>query len=97
MIGHKFTKELAAGSIDRTVLKRYLIQDHRFLDAFVILLASIIANARTLDDRIPGCLFLATITGKENTYFERSFQALGVSNIERLVFPMHHVPWVSVN
>ena len=76
VIGHKFTKELAAGSIDRTVLKRYLIQDHRFLDAFVILLASIIANARTLDDRIPGCLFLATITGKENTYFERSFQAI---------------------
>jgi thiaminase/transcriptional activator TenA len=87
VIGHKFTKELAAGSIDRTVLKRYLIQDHRFLDAFVILLASIIANARTLDDRIPGCLFLATITGKENTYFERSFQALGVSNIERTSIP----------
>jgi len=60
------------------VLKKYLIQDHRFLDAFVVLLASTIANARTLKDRIPGCQFLALITGKENTYFERSFEALGV-------------------
>jgi thiaminase/transcriptional activator TenA len=83
----KFTKELATGTIDRTVLKRYLIQDHRFLDAFVILLASIIANVRSLDDRIPGCLFLATITGKENTYFERAFHALSVSNHERTSIP----------
>lgn len=83
VIDHRFTKELALGTIDRAVLKRYLIQDHRFLDSFVILLASIIANARTLDDRIPGCSFLATITGKENTYFERSFHALGISDVER--------------
>ena len=87
VIRHKFTTELAAGTIDRQVLKRYLIQDHRFLDAFVVLLASVIANARTLDDRIPGCQFLALITGKENTYFERSFQALGVSSEERESIP----------
>lgn len=77
MINHKFTKELAANTIDRKVLKKYLVQDHRFLDAFVILLASMISNARTLEDRIPGCQFLAIITGKENTYFERCFEKLG--------------------
>lgn len=82
VVGHKFTIELAKGEIDRDVLKKYLIQDHRFLDAFVILLASTIANARTLEDRIPGCQFLALITGKENTYFERSFEVLGISNAE---------------
>lgn len=82
VVGHKFTIELARGEIDRGVLKKYLIQDHRFLDAFVILLASTIANARTLEDRIPGCQFLALITGKENTYFERSFEVLGVSDAE---------------
>lgn len=63
-------------------MKRYLIQDHRFLDAFVVLLASTIAKARTLGDRIPGCQFLALITGKENTYFERSFEKLGCSDTE---------------
>jgi thiaminase/transcriptional activator TenA len=64
VIQHKFTNELADGTIDRSVLTRYLVQDHRFLDSFVVLLSSIIANARCLSDRIPGCQFLAVITGK---------------------------------
>lgn len=88
VVNHKFTTELAKGDIDRGVLKRYLIQDHRFLDAFVVLLAATIANARTLDDRIPLCQFLALITGKENTYFERSFVALGCDDVyERMNIP----------
>jgi thiaminase (transcriptional activator TenA) len=82
VINHKFTIELANGSINKQVLKKYLIQDHRFLDAFVILLASAIAKCRCLEDRIQGCQFLGLITGKENTYFERSFEVLGCSNIE---------------
>ena len=77
IIQHKFTKELAAGTIDRKVLKKYLIQDHRFLDAFVVLLGSIISHARSLEDRIPACQFLALVTSKENTYFERCFEQLG--------------------
>mmetsp|Transcript_30137 Transcript_30137/g.44289 ORF Transcript_30137/g.44289 Transcript_30137/m.44289 type:complete len:229 (-) Transcript_30137:160-846(-) len=83
VIKHKFTTELASGEIDREVLKRYLIQDHRFLDAFVILLASMIAHCRTLEDRIPGCQFIAVITGAENTYFERAFVQLGCSDAEQ--------------
>ncbi len=63
VVNHRFTDELAEGTIDREVLKKYLIQDHRFLDSFVVLLSSIIANARCLSDRIPGCQFLALITG----------------------------------
>jgi len=63
VINHKFTNELAEGTLDKDVLKRYLIQDYRFLDAFVVLLASIIAKARDLPDRIPGAQFLAIITG----------------------------------
>ena len=51
------------------------------MDAFIILLASVISNAQCLDDRIPGCQFLAHISGAENTYFERCFQKLlGVSH-----------------
>mmetsp|Transcript_5812 Transcript_5812/g.16305 ORF Transcript_5812/g.16305 Transcript_5812/m.16305 type:complete len:231 (+) Transcript_5812:219-911(+) len=79
VVGHKFTQELAAGTIDRhAVLKRYLIQDYRFLDAFLVLLGSIVANARELQDRIPACQFLAVVTSAENTYFERCFEKLGV-------------------
>ena len=84
VIHHRFTKELAAGTIDRhNVLKRYLIQDHRFLDSFSVLLASIIAHLPTLQDRIPGAQFLAVITGPENTYFERPFGAMGITSKER--------------
>ncbi|CAJ1946682.1 unnamed protein product [Cylindrotheca closterium] len=87
VIHHKFTKDLAAGTIDHDCLKKYLIQDHRFLDSGVVLFASMIAKAKTLEDRIPGCQFLALLTGKENTYFERSFEALKVSQEERSSIP----------
>lgn len=87
VIHHKFTEELAAGTIDREVLKKYLIQDHRFLDAFVVLLGSIVAHARCLEDRIPACQFLALVTSKENTYFERCFEKLGCSADERSNIP----------
>lgn len=63
------------------------MQDHRFVDAFVSLLARMISAARSLEDRIPGCQFLGLITGRENTYFERSFAALGVSDEERRATP----------
>ena len=87
VINHRFTNELADGTIDRSCLKRYLIQDHRFLDSFVVLLSSIVAHARSLSDRIPGCQFLGLITGKENTYFERSFEKLGVTQEDRETIP----------
>jgi len=35
--------------------------------------------------RFGSCQFLALITGKENTYFERSFEALGVTDLQRQV------------
>lgn len=73
------------------VLKKYLVQDHRFLDAFVVLLAGIIANARSLEDRIPGCQFLAMITGKENTYFNRCFEKLGCTEDKRAEIPDENV------
>jgi thiaminase (transcriptional activator TenA) len=87
IIYHKFTKELAAGTIDRQVLKKYLVQDFRFLDAFVVLLGSIVAHARCLQDRIPACQFLAVVTSAENTYFERCFEKLSVSQQQRDEIP----------
>lgn len=80
VVNHQFTDELANGTIDRKVLTRYLVQDHRFLDSFVVLLSSAVAKARNLQDRIPGCQFLALITGQENTYFERSLEKLGAGD-----------------
>jgi thiaminase/transcriptional activator TenA len=42
-VGHRFVKELFAGSVPDAVMARYLIQDHRFLDSFLTLLGAALA------------------------------------------------------
>lgn len=76
--GHAFTDALVDGSLYPDKMAGYLQQDYLFLDSFVRLLASAIAHAPTLEDSVPAAQFLALITGSENTYFLRSFEALGV-------------------
>ena len=34
-VGHRFVKQLFAGTVPDAVIARYLIQDHRFLDSFL--------------------------------------------------------------
>lgn len=87
VVEHPFTDAIGRGDIDPGAMRRYLIQDHRFIDHFVRLLAAAVAAAPTLPDRIPGCQFLALVTGPENTYFERSFEALDVSDADRAGIP----------
>lgn len=80
---HPFTDAWGQAALPRRNLENYLIQDHRFIDRFVALLAAAVSRAPSLKDRIPGCQFLALLTGAENTYFERSFAALEVSETKR--------------
>lgn len=78
-----WTNALAEGTLSRDSIVKYLIQDHRFLNPFSVLLSSMLAHTNTLEDRIFGAQFLGLILGKENTYFERSFEALQVTEEER--------------
>jgi len=48
-VGHRFVKELFAGSVPDAVMARYLIQDHCFLDSFLILLGATLASADTFE------------------------------------------------
>ncbi|MDP2697676.1 TenA family protein [Thalassospira sp.] len=80
---HPFTDAWGQSAVPLRNLQDYLIQDHRFIDRFVALLAGAVSRAPALADRIPGCQFLALVTGAENTYFERSFIALGVADQDR--------------
>lgn len=82
-----FVDALAAGTLSNATLARYLVQDHQFLDAFLVLLASMVANAPTLADRLPGARFLGLVAGDENTYFERAFDELALSAVERAAPP----------
>lgn len=88
-IDHAFCYELAAGTLPVNKMKWYLTQDYMFVDGFVRLLASAIAHAPTLADSVPAAQFLALITGKENTYFLRSFEMLGVVEADWNAPPAH--------
>lgn len=81
--GHAFTRALADGSLPLEKMRWYLAQDYQFIDGFVRLLASAIAHAPSLADSVPAAQFLAVITGPENTYFLRCFEALGMDGDAR--------------
>lgn len=82
-VGHRFVDEIFRGAISPEVMRRYLTQDYQFIDGFVALLGMAIATADRFDSRIRFAQFAAMITSDENTYFQRSFDALGVPAAER--------------
>lgn len=80
---HPFCIELANDTLDLDKMRVYLAQDYTFIDNFVRLAASAIHHAPALPDRLPLAHFLGIIAGPENTYFQRSFDMLSVSESER--------------
>src|SRR6266446_8396133 len=69
------------------VMARYLIQDHRFLDSFLTLLGAALASADTFEARLRFGRFIGMVSGQENTYFLRAFEALGVTEVRRTADP----------
>lgn len=86
-VGHRFVTELADGTVDDAVMAGYLVQDHRFLDGFLVLLGAAVAAADGLAPRLPLARFIGDVAGEENTYFLRAFDALGVSEQQRREVP----------
>jgi len=86
-VGHRFVKELFTGAIPDAVMARYLIQDHRFLDSFLTLLGAALATADTFEARLRFGRFIGLMSGEENTYFLRAFEALGVTEDRRATDP----------
>jgi thiaminase (transcriptional activator TenA) len=86
-VGHRFVKELFTGAVPDAVMARYLIQDHRFLDSFLILLGAALASADTFEARLRFGRFIGMVSAEENTYFLRAFEALGVTEDRRAADP----------
>lgn len=82
--GHRFTREVIAGEVAPEVMVRYLVQDYAFIDRFVALLGAAVQAAPSLEGRLPLGRFLGMVCSEENTYFVRSFEALGVPEAARL-------------
>jgi thiaminase/transcriptional activator TenA len=87
-INHRFVDEIFRGAVPHQVMRRYLVQDYQFIDRFVALLGAAIASADLYPPRIRLAQFAAMITSDENTYFQRSFNALGVPESERSAPPL---------
>ena len=81
---HAFCAELADGSLPLAKMRKYLAQDYQFIDNFFRLAASAIHHAPSLADRLPLAQFMGVLAGPENTYFQRSFDALAVEEEERV-------------
>ena len=86
-MGHRFVKELFTGAIPDAVMACYLIQNHRFLDSFLTLLGAALATADTFEARLRFGRFIGLMSGEENTYFLRAFEALGVTEDRRAADP----------
>jgi thiaminase/transcriptional activator TenA len=69
------------------VIARYLIQDHRFLDSFLTLLGAALASTDLFKARLRLGRFIGMVSGEENTYFLRAFEALGVTEDRRATDP----------
>src|SRR5882672_5381576 len=68
-------------------MARYLIQDHRFLHSFLVLLGAALASADTFAVRLRFGRFIGMVSAEENTYFLRAFEALGVTETRRAADP----------
>src|SRR5215831_2279174 len=86
-VEHRFVNELLTGAVPDAVMARYLIQDHRFLDSFLTLLGAALASADTFEARLRLGRFIGLMSGEENTYFLRAFEALGVTEERRAAEP----------
>ena len=71
-VQHRFVNELFAGAVPDAVMARYLIQDHRFLDSFLVLLGAALASADTFAARLHFGRFIGMVSAEENTYFLRA-------------------------
>ncbi len=82
-VQHRFVDELLDGSIPDGAMADYLIQDHRFLDAFVTLVGAAMASSDSAQSRLRFGRFAGMVCGEEDTYFLRAFEALGVGEGDR--------------
>jgi len=86
-VHHRLVQEIYRGSVPLEVMKRYLVQDHRFIDCFLSLLGGVLVNCDTMEAKLTFGRFIGMISNDENSYFERAFTSLNVSHAERYETP----------
>ncbi|MFF2842249.1 TenA family protein [Paenarthrobacter sp. NPDC057981] len=82
-INHPFVDGLLAGTLSDDDLRRYLVQDYQFCDAFTALLGQAVASAPSLSSRLVFARVLGAFASDENSYFQDCFDELDVTTADR--------------
>ena len=83
-VNHPFVDQLFDGSLPDDDLRRYLVQDYQFCDAFTALLGQAVASAPSLPSRLVFARVLGAFASDENTYFQDCFEELSVPEADRI-------------
>ncbi|GAB3675541.1 TenA family protein [Saccharopolyspora tripterygii] len=84
VVEHPFTDALFDGSMPDEYMSSYLVQDYQFVDDFLALLGAAVAKADRYSSRLALAGSIGVVTSEENTYFQRSFDALGIVESDRV-------------
>ena len=79
---HRFTVELANDVLSDDVWHNYLIQDYAFVDTLTSLVGYAVGKAPTMTEKTTFSGFLSVLTGAEDAFFRRSFEAAGVARAD---------------
>ncbi|WP_458209237.1 TenA family protein [Haladaptatus sp. NG-SE-30] len=75
---HRFIDELGADELEDEVFRRYLVQDYAFLETAASVTGYAVGQAPTMAAKARLADALTMLTGGEDEYFQRSFDALSV-------------------
>lgn len=81
-VGHRFVAELFAGTVEDSVMKKYLVQDYQFFESFLSMLGACVAHADDIAPKLRFSRQLGFLEADENSYFLRAFAEVGVPAVE---------------
>ncbi len=81
MIGHRFTRELAADRTPTEVFGRYLRFEHAFVRRAVTIFGQALVKAPSFDDQVHLIGVLHALAAGQDGFFERAFQTLDVASV----------------
>ena len=81
MINHRFTKDMAAGTLPDNVFKRYLHLEHTFVRSAITIFSYALAKAPSLDDQDRLVAILYALVNEQENYFRETFNSLGIKDL----------------
>lgn len=78
VIEHRFMRDIRSGTLPDEIMARFLIQDYRFLETFLVLVGGAVVLADTHAARLPYGQALGALCGDEDTFFTSAMKTLGI-------------------